>query len=152
MYLDYCSDHPLSLKTSVVYSIFSVLRLKRLHSESEHILRWQIHLHHCFIQRQYPSQVVYKAWEDTLSTTRGNLFKSFHLKVSPSESLHMLITTYNRGNTPFQKIITSFWSFFECSNTTRDLTQKKAMVAYCKLPSLWDKLLRTRISKPITKS
>ena len=36
MYLNFCSEHPLSLKSSIPYSQF--LRLKRIHTEPQHLL------------------------------------------------------------------------------------------------------------------
>ena len=39
MYLNFCSEHPMSLKNSIPYSQY--LRLKRIHNEPQHLLEAQ---------------------------------------------------------------------------------------------------------------
>ena len=63
MYLNYLSEHPVSLKRSIPYSQF--LRLKRIHSEPQYLLEAQIHMYLFFIWRQYPIDVVLRAWMKT---------------------------------------------------------------------------------------
>ena len=43
IYLNFCSEHPMSLKSSIPYSQF--LRLKRIHTEPQHLLEAQIHMY-----------------------------------------------------------------------------------------------------------
>ena len=47
MYLNFNSEHPMSLKRSIPYSEF--LRLKRIHSEPHHLIQAQIQLYWYFI-------------------------------------------------------------------------------------------------------
>ena len=55
MYVNYYSEHPMSLKRSIPYSQF--LRLKRIHSEHQYLLEAQIHMSLFFIWREYPHDV-----------------------------------------------------------------------------------------------
>ena len=52
MYLNFHSEHPMSLNMSIPYSQF--LRLKRIHSELHYYLQAQIHLYWYFRWREYP--------------------------------------------------------------------------------------------------
>ena len=47
MYLNYNSEHPMSLKNSILFSQF--LRLKRIHFEPEHLLEAQIYMYLFFL-------------------------------------------------------------------------------------------------------
>ena len=71
MYLNYSSEHPMSLKRSIPYS--QLLRLKRLHSEPQYLLEAQIHIYLFFIQREYPHDVVLNTWMKTNRFTREQL-------------------------------------------------------------------------------
>ena len=61
MYLNFHSEHPMSLKRSIPYSQF--LRLKRIHSESHYLLQTQIQLYWYFRWREYPHDILIEAWE-----------------------------------------------------------------------------------------
>ena len=52
MYLNFCSEHPMSLKSSIPYSQF--IRLKRVHTEPHYLLKAQIHMYFFFIWRDIP--------------------------------------------------------------------------------------------------
>ena len=56
MYLNFNSEHPMSLKSSIPYSQF--LRLKRLHSEPHYLIQAQIQLYLYFIWREYPHGIL----------------------------------------------------------------------------------------------
>ena len=56
MYLNYYSQHPMSLKRSIPYSQF--LRLKRIHTEPQYLLEAQIHMYFFLIWREYPHDIV----------------------------------------------------------------------------------------------
>ena len=71
MYLNYNSEHPMSLKRSIPYSQF--LRLKRIHSEPHYLLEAQIHMYFFFIWREYPHDIVLDAWLKTNKVTREQL-------------------------------------------------------------------------------
>ena len=71
MYLNYLSEHPVSLKKSIPYSQF--LRLKKIHSEIQHLLESCIHLYLYFRWREYPHEVILQAWTDTNRFTREQL-------------------------------------------------------------------------------
>ena len=56
MYLNYFSEHPMSLKKSRPYSQF--LRLKKIHSETQYLLESQIHMYLFFRWREYPHDII----------------------------------------------------------------------------------------------
>ena len=62
MYLNFNSEHAMSLKKSVPYS--QLPRLKRIHTEPQHLLEAQIHMY-LFLWREYPHNTILKAWEQT---------------------------------------------------------------------------------------
>ena len=68
MYLNYFSEHFMSLKRSIPYSQF--LRLKRIHSEPQYLLEAQIPMYLFFIWREYPHEVVFRAWMKTNRVSR----------------------------------------------------------------------------------
>ena len=74
MYLNYFSEHPMSLKKSIPYSQF--LRLKRIHSEPQYLLEAQIHMYLFFIWREYPHDIILRSWMKTKEFTREQLFTS----------------------------------------------------------------------------
>ena len=63
MYLNYFSEHPMSLKKSIPYSQF--LRLKRTHSGPQYLLEAQIHMYLFFIWREYPLDIILRAYMKT---------------------------------------------------------------------------------------
>ena len=63
MYLNFCSEHPTSLKSSIQYSQF--LRLKRIHIEPQYLLEAQLHMYFFFIWREYPHDTILRAWKKT---------------------------------------------------------------------------------------
>ena len=71
MYLNYYSEHPISLKRSIPYSQF--LRLKIIHTEPQYLLEAQMHMYFFFIWREYPHYIVLKAWMKTNKVTREHL-------------------------------------------------------------------------------
>ena len=67
--------------------------------------------------------------KDTLSTTRETQLSPSH--ACPTDSGIILITTYNMGNLPFQKII-KFWPFLEWSHASRYSPKQLRMVVSVK--------------------
>ena len=63
-----CSEHPMSIKSSIPYSEF--LRFKRIHTESQNLLEAQIHMYFLFIWREYPNGITLKVLEKTNKVTR----------------------------------------------------------------------------------
>ena len=59
MYLNYSSEHPISLKKSIPYLQFP--RLKRIHSEPQYLLEAQIHIYLFFRWREYPHDIILEA-------------------------------------------------------------------------------------------
>ena len=59
MYLNYLSEHPMSLKKS---TIFTILEIEEIHSEIQHLLESCIHLYLYFRWREYPHDVILQAW------------------------------------------------------------------------------------------
>ena len=144
MYLNYFSEHPMSLKKSVPYSQF--LRLKKIHSENQHLLESQIHLYLYFIWREYPHDIILQAWTDTNKFTREHLLET--IDNTTKDLPLMFITTYNRANPNFKELISKHWASLGRSSATRDFEQKKFMVTYRRPPSLKDQLVRARVTQP----
>ena len=140
MYLNYSSEHPVSLKKSIPYSQF--LRLKKIHSETQHLLEAQIHMYLFFRWREYLHDIILKAWMDTKKSTREQLL---HTEDSETKDVPlMFITTYNRANPNLKELISKHWTYLGRSSATRDFGQREFMITYRKPPSLKDKLARAR--------
>ena len=121
MYLNFNSEHPMNLKKSIPYSQF--LRLKRIHSESHHLIQSQIHLYLYFIWREYPHDVVLETWNKTNQVTRQSLLNDSS-RTKASKAPLMFITTNNSANPNFRKIISKHWSYLGRSSATRELATK----------------------------
>ena len=74
MYLNYSSEHPISIKRSIPYSQF--LRLKRIHSEVQYLLESQIHMYLFFKWRKYPHDIILEAWTKTSNLSREQLLST----------------------------------------------------------------------------
>ena len=101
MYLNYSSEHPMSLKRSIPYSQF--LRLKRIHSDPQYLLEAQIQMYLFFILREYPHDVVFRAWMKTNRFTRVQLLTLVENNQDKDIPL-MFITTYIRVNPNFEEL------------------------------------------------
>ena len=97
MYLNYFSEHLVSLKRSIPYAQF--LRLKRIHTEPQYLLEAQVHMNFFFIWREYPHDVVLKAWMKTNKITREQLLSPAEKNQDEVTPL-MFITTYIVGANP----------------------------------------------------
>ena len=146
MYLNYLSEHPMSLKKSIPYSQF--LRLKRIHSEPQYLLEAQTHMYFFFMWREYPPDIILEAWMKTkeftreqLLTTGNNQNKDIPLKC---------ITTYSRANPNFKELFSKHWAYLGRSSATREFGKKDFMITYRKPPSLRDMLVRAKIAQPRT--
>ena len=144
MYLNYFSEHLISLKKSIPYSQF--LRLKKIHSETQHLLESQIHIYLFFRWREYPHDIILKAWTDTNKFTWEQLLQTEN--IATKDVPLMFITTYNRANPNFKELISKHWVYLGRSSATRDFGQRDFMVTYRKPPSLKDQLVRARITQP----
>ena len=149
MYLNFHSEHPLSLKRSIPY--FQFLRLKRIHSESHYLIQSQIHLYWYFIWREYPHDVILEAWLKTNKVNRESLLDG-NTDNKDTKAPLMFITTYNSTYPNFREIISKHWSFLGRSSATRELSNQDIMVTYRKPPSLKDMLVRAKIPQPKTKT
>ena len=149
MYLNFHSEHPLSLKRSIPY--FQFLRLKRIHSESHYLIQSQIHLYWYFIWREYPHDVILEAWLKTNKVNRESLLDG-NTDNKDTKAPLMFITTYNSAYPNFREIISKHWSFLGRSSATRELSNQDIMVTYRKPPSLKDMLVRAKIPQPKTKT
>ena len=132
MYLNYFSEHPMSLKKSISYSQF--LRLKRIHSEPQHLLEAQIHMYFFFMWREYPHDIILEAWMKTEEFTREQL-----LTTGNNENKDiplMFITTYSRANPNFKELFSKHWAYFGRSSAKREFGKKDFMITYRKPPSL----------------
>ena len=144
MYLNYFSEHPMSLKKSIPYSQF--LRLKKIHSETQYLLESQIHLYLYFRWREYPHDIILQAWTDTNKFIREQLLET--VDNTAKDLPLMFITTYNRASPNFNELISRHWAYLGRSSAIRDFEQKKFMVTYRRPPSLKDQLVRARITQP----
>ena len=128
MYLDYSSEHPITLKNSIPYSQF--LRLKRIHSEIHYLLEAEIHMYLYFRWRNYPHHIILDAWTKTNELRRTHL-----LTQKPTEDKEIplvFITTYNKTNPNLKEIISNYWAYLGRSSATRDLSKRDFMITYRK--------------------
>ena len=144
MYLNYFSEHPMSLKKSIPHSQF--LRLKKIHSETQYLLESQIHLYLYFRWREYPHDIILQAWTDTNKFTREQLLET--VDNTAKDLPLMFITTYNRANPNFKELISRHWAYLGRSSATRYFEQRKFMVTFRRPPSLKGQLVRARITQP----
>ena len=112
MYLNYFSEHPMSLEKSIPYSQF--LRLKRIQSEPQYILEAQIHMYLFFIWREYPHDIILKAWMKTNKFTREQLLTTGNNE--DKDISLMLITTYSRANPNFKELFSKHWTYLPQEN------------------------------------
>ena len=146
MHLNFCLEHPMSLKKAIPCSQF--LRLKRIHTEPQYLLEAQIHMYFFFIWREYPNDTILRAWMKTNKVTREQL-------LSPTENIQdadislMFITAYSRTNPNFKELFFKHWPYLGRSSATRELGKQDFMITYRKPPSLKDMLVRARIAQPI---
>ena len=145
MYLNFNSEHSMSLKRSIPYSQF--LRLKRIHSESYHLIQAQIHLYWFLIWREYPHDILLDAWKRTNEVTREILLSQTRSNQETNNPL-MFITTYNSATPNFKELISKHWSYPGRSSATRELGRQDFMITYRKPPSLKDMLIRAKITQP----
>ena len=148
MYLDYSSEHPITLKNSTLYSQF--LRLKRIHSEIHYLLEAQIHMYLYFRWRNYPHHIILDAWTKT-----NELRRTYLLTQKPTEDKEiplMFITTYNKTNPNLKEIISNHWAYLGRCSATRDLSKRDFMITYRKPPSLKDMLVKARLTQPRQKT
>ena len=131
MYLNYFSEHPMSLKKSIPYSQF--LRLKKIHSETQYLLESQIHMNLFFRWREYPNDIILKAWTDTNKFTREHCSK---LRTVQLKMCHLCLLQHTRANPNFKELISKHWAYLGRSSATRDFGQRDFMVTYRKPPSL----------------
>ena len=118
MCLNFNSEHPMSLKRSLLYSQF--LRLKRIHPESHHLLQAQIHLYWFFIWREYPHGIILDVWRKTNQVSRETLLSQTGSSQETNIPL-MFITTYSSVNSNFKELISKHWSYLGRSSATREL-------------------------------
>ena len=149
MYLNYSSEHPMSLKRSIPYSQF--LRLKSIHCELQYLFEAQIHVYLFFIWREYPRDVVLRAWMKTNRFTREQLLTPVENN-QDKDIPHMFITTYNRANPNFKELFSKHWPYLGRSSATRELGKQDFMITYRKPPSLKDMLVRAKSTQPRTAS
>ena len=147
MYLNYSSRHPMSLQRSIPYSQF--LRIKRIHSEPQYLLEGQIHIYLFFIWREYPHDVVLRAWMKTSRLTREQLLTAVENHQDKDIPL-MFITTYSRANPNFRELFSKHWAYLGRSSATGELGKQNFMITYRKPPSLKDMLVRAKIAQPRT--
>ena len=146
MNLNYFSKHPMSLKKSIPYS--QLLRPKRIHSEPQYLLEAQMHMYLFFTWREYPHDIILRAWKKTKEFTREQLLTSEN---NEDKNIPlMFITTYSRANPNFKELFSKHWAYLGRSSATRDFGRKNFMITYRKLPSLKDMLVRAKIAQQIT--
>ena len=93
MYLNYFSEYLMSLKKPIPYSQF--LRLKRIHSEPQYLLEAQIHMYLFFIWREYPHDIILRAWMKTKEFRREKLLTSEN---NEDKNIPLMFsTTYSGG-------------------------------------------------------
>ena len=103
-YLNYSSEHCMSLKGSISYSQF--LRLKRIHSEPECLFEAQIHMYIFFVWREYPHEFVLRAWMKPNRPTREQLLTPVEINQDKDIPL-MFIMIYSRAYPNFKKLFSN---------------------------------------------
>ena len=147
MYLNYFSETSYeSFKKSIPYSQF--LRHKRTHSEPKYLLEAQIHMYLFFIWREYPHDIILRAWMKTNEFTREQLLTSKNNE--DKNILLMFITTHSRVNPNFKELFSKHWAHLDRSSATREYGRKNFVITYKKAPSLKDMLARAKIAQPGT--
>ena len=146
MYLNYFSEHPMSAKKSIPYSQF--LRPKRIHSEPQYLLEAQIHKYSFFIWREYPHDIILRAWIKTNEFTRKQLLASENNE--DRNIPFMFITTYSRANPNFKELFSKHWAYLGRLSATREFGGKDFMMTYRKPPYHKDMLVGAKIAQPRT--
>ena len=95
MYMNFHSEHPMSLRRSIPYSQFLIL--KRIHTKHHYLLESQIHMYFFFIWREYPQETILRAWMKTNNVTREQLLSTIDNSQDEDIPL-MFITTYCRAS------------------------------------------------------
>ena len=145
MYLNYFSEHLMSITRSIPYSQF--LRLKTIHCEPQYLLEAQIHMYLFFIQREYPHDVVLSAWMKTNRVIKEQLLTPVENNQEKDIPL-MFITSYSRANPNFKEHFPKDWPYLGRSSATRELGKQDFMITYRKPPSLKDMFVRAKITQP----
>ena len=101
MYLNFCSEHPMSLKNSKPYSQY--LRLKRIHTAPQYLLETQIQMYFFFLWREYLHNTILRAWMKTNKVTREQLLSPTITNQDTDIPL-MFITTHKRANPNFKEL------------------------------------------------
>ena len=101
MYLNFHSEHPMSLQWSTPYSQF--LRHKRIYTESHYLLQAQIQLYWYFRWREYPHDTLIDTWSKTSQVTRETLL-SYTRNNQETNAPLMFITTYNSANSNLRNL------------------------------------------------
>ena len=86
-----------------------------------------------FRWREYPHDIILKAWTDTNKFTREQLLQTDN-NVTKDVPL-MFITTCNRASPNFKEFISKHWAYLGRCSATRDFGQRDFMVTYRKPPS-----------------
>ena len=144
MYLNFNSEHPMSLKRSLAYS--QCFRLNRICSEPHHLLQALIQLYWYFIWREYPHDTLIDAWRKTNQVTRERLllYTGYNQDTNP---LLMFITTYNSTNPNFRDLYQNIGLIW-VGLVPPELDRQDIMITYRKPPSLKDMLVRAKIPQP----
>ena len=145
MYLNFYSEHPMSLKSLYLSLIF--LDLKRIHSESHYLLQVQIQLYWCFRWREYPHDILIEAWSKTSQVTRETLLSDTRNNQDTNAPL-MFITIYNSANPNFRELVSKHWSYLGGCSANRELGRQEIVITYRKPPSLEGMLIRAKIPQP----
>ena len=147
MYLNYYSEHPMSLKRSIPYSQF--LRLTRIHSKPQYLLEAQTHMYFFFIWREYPHDIILEAWMKANKVTREQLLSQTRNNKDTDTPL-MFITTYSSANSNFRELFSKHWSYLGRSSATRELERQDFMIPYRKSSFLRDMLVKAKTAQPKT--
>ena len=107
MYLNFCSEHPMSLKSSIPYSQF--LRLKRIHTEPQHLLEAQIQMYF-FLNLEGISP-----WYNLESLrTNKESNKGITIVSKRNQSRHKNTTYvyhYRRANQNLKELLSKHWTY-----------------------------------------
>ena len=147
MYLNYPSEHPMSLKRSIPYSQF--LRLKRIHWAPLFIGGTITYVLIFHLEGILPWCCT-KSLDENQS--QGNNCWPQLKKNEDKNIPHTFITTYSRANPNFTELFSKHWPYLGRWSATWELGKQDFMLTYRKPPSLKDMLIRAKIAQPRTTS
>ena len=148
-YILYNSAHPLPCKKGIPYGQF--LRIRRICTNIEDFDRHAKEMANAFLQRGYPEELVWGAFDKARNLNRLDLLSDKEPTTQKSdlaENNIFLIQTYNPGNNPLQDIIKNNWNFLQKNPHLKVFQTSNLTVANRRPPNLRDLLTQATFTEP----